>query len=554
MSGAFQNLDLLTVGIAVAGTIVLGFTVYITNTKSATNLTFFQFSLITALWGVLNYLSYQFSDASLVLWLVRGVLFFAVLQTFFLYRLFLVFPENEFKFSSIHKYVLIPLVAIAAIITISPFAFAGISGSVIAGQVPNVIPGPGIGVFAIIAIGLVFGTIYQLVRKLHAARGNLHTALLILLGGVALMFILIIFFNLVATTLFANPHFIPYGALFTFPFIAAASYAILRERLFNIKVIGTMALIFLLSVGSFAEIVFSDTLVLILFRSGIFLLVLVFGVSLIRGVLREVELREEIERLAENLEKTNEQLSEFMSLATHEIRNPATAIKGIAANALEGLMGEMVPSIRDAIQKMFVSANDIVNLGNQYLDKSKLELNQVVYAFEVLPLSTLVENLVYEFQPAAEQKDVTVAASIDKNMDSTVTADKGKIKEVVGNLIDNAIKYNVPKGSVTVSLLKGTDTVTIKIADTGGGIPAEVIPKLFKKFSRADAQKANLLGTGLGLYLAKIFIDAHHGRIWVESEGLGKGSTFFVELPIKQEQAPKAPASDTAATPIVQAA
>jgi len=97
-------------------------------------------------------------------------------------------------------------------------------------------------------------------------------------------------------------------------------------------------------------------------------------------------------------------------------------------------------------------------------------------------------------------------------------------------LIDNSIKYT-PQGEVKVSLEKGNGTVTVKIADTGVGIPADTIPQLFKKFSRADAQKVNLLGTGLGLYLAKIFIDAHKGRIWVESPGKDQGSTFFVELP-----------------------
>jgi len=238
----------------------------------------------------------------------------------------------------------------------------------------------------------------------------------------------------------------------------------------------------------------------------------------------------ELVRLKQALEASNEQLSEFMSLATHEIRNPATYIKGFAAGALEGDLGPLTPAMKDGMQKIYVRVNDIIHLGNQYLDKSKLELNQLKYEFADIDLGALVNTLVAEFQAHAEQKGITLQSAIDANEHYVAHADTGKIKEVIGNLIDNSIKYT-PQGEVKVSLEKGNGTVTVKIADTGVGIPADTIPQLFKKFSRADAQKVNLLGTGLGLYLAKIFIDAHKGRIWVESPGKDQGSTFFVELP-----------------------
>jgi signal transduction histidine kinase len=241
----------------------------------------------------------------------------------------------------------------------------------------------------------------------------------------------------------------------------------------------------------------------------------------------------ELARLKQALEVSNEQLSEFMSLATHEIRNPATFIKGFAAGALEGDLGELSPAIRDGMEKIYVRVQDIINLGNQYLDKSKLELNQLKYEFVETDLGQLVNTLVHEFQAHAAQQKITLTSTIDPNEKYVASIDSGKIKEVIGNLIDNSIKYT-PQGSVTVSLEKEAGVVRVKISDTGVGIPPETVPQLFKKFSRADAQKVNLLGTGLGLYLAKIFIDAHKGRIWVESEGKDKGSTFFVELPAAQ--------------------
>ena len=324
-----------------------------------------------------------------------------------------------------------------------------------------------------------------------------------------------------------------YGIMAMAVFMTFLGYVIVKYQEFRIKLIATQALVvaivILIATGfTFAQNTMSYVLV------GVTLaLAAITGYLLIGSVKKEIDQRERIEKLAKELEVSNEQLSEFMSLATHEIRNPATFIKGFTAGALEGDLGELTPAIKDGMQKIFVRVNDIIHLGNQYLDKSKLELNQLKYEFTTLDLGKLVEDLVRESQPTATQYGITATSAIDKSADYTVQADSGKIKEVIENLIDNAIKYT-PKGSVTASVLKGDNTVTVKIADTGNGIPAEVIPQLFKKFSRADAQKANLSGTGLGLYLAKIFIDAHHGRIWVESQGKDNGSTFYVELPVNQ--------------------
>ena len=314
-------------------------------------------------------------------------------------------------------------------------------------------------------------------------------------------------------------------ALFAMPiFILVLTIAITSYGTFRLGDAVAKALFYIFLVFSGAQFFFVTTTASVILTTVAFLMTLSFGVLLLQSY-------EKVDKLAKELKVANEQLSEFMSLATHEIRNPATFIKGFTAGALEGDLGELTPMVKDGMQKMFVRANDIIHLGNQYLNKSKIELNQLKYEFAPVELGKLVEDLVHEFEPAAVQQGITITSAIDKNQTYEVPADSGKIKEVIGNIIDNSIKYT-KQGSVTVSLAKNEKTVTIKIADTGVGIPAEIIPQLFKKFSRADAEKANILGTGLGLYLAKVFVEAHHGRVWVESEGKDKGSIFFVELPI----------------------
>jgi signal transduction histidine kinase len=366
----------------------------------------------------------------------------------------------------------------------------------------------------------------------------------VLAGTGVLIFLGFFFSATLLVSLFASSdassyvyNYLIYG-LFGMPvFLIYFGYLIVRYHAFRLKMFGAQALIVALIAVLASQFAFVITLTSRILVAVTVILTSIVGAQLIRSVKLEIEQRKEIEKLAQNLEAANGQLSEFMSLATHEIRNPATVIKGVSANALEGDLGVLLPIVKDAFQKIFIRANDVISLGNQYMDKSKLELHQLAYTFTPFDLGNLMKDIVSGFQPSAEQHNVTVVTDMPAGQDFTVEADQGKLKEVIGNLIDNSIKYNVPKGSVTVSILKVGETITVKIADTGAGIAANVIPKLFKKFSRADAEQANLLGTGLGLYLAKIFIDAHHGRIWVESEGKGRGSTFFVELPVKQAQA-----------------
>ncbi len=136
-----------------------------------------------------------------------------------------------------------------------------------------------------------------------------------------------------------------------------------------------------------------------------------------------------------------------MSLATHEIRNPATFIKGTASGLLDGDFGATLPTVRDAVQKMYVRAEDILALGTQYLNKSKLELNQLTYAFRSFDLAQVITDLIHEARPAAEQKGLSVRLGAEHVGSCPIVADQGKIKEVLGNLIDNAIKYT-PQGSV----------------------------------------------------------------------------------------------------------
>ena len=167
-----------------------------------------------------------------------------------------------------------------------------------------------------------------------------------------------------------------------------------------------------------------------------------------------------------------------------------------------------------------------------------MELGQITYDYSEFDFAELVEQTVKGFEPNIEQAKLTIKFNADRSLFYKINADQGKIKEVIGVLIDNAIKYT-PTGSISVLVSRKDDKMLVKVSDTGVGMNSATIADLFKKFSRAkDASKTNILGSGLGLFCpAKTFVEAHNGRVWAESEGKDKGSNFFVELPI--EQVPK---------------
>jgi signal transduction histidine kinase len=275
----------------------------------------------------------------------------------------------------------------------------------------------------------------------------------------------------------------------------------------------------------------------------------ILGLVLVRSVKKEVKSRERIEELADNLVKSNDKLeganiklkeldklkSEFLSLASHQIRNPLTAIKGYASLVLDGTYGEVSHPVREAVDRMYQSTQSLVTIVSDFLDISRIEQGTMKYDFTSFDIKKLAIEVVEEFRPNILHAGLSIS-SVAGPGDYFVNADQGKIKQVIGNLIDNAIKYT-PTGSIKVALSRyslsdGTSgRVRVTVSDTGVGLDKEVIPQLFAKFTRdKDAFRTNVTGTGLGLYLAKQMVQAHHGKIWAESDGKGKGSRFIIEL------------------------
>lgn len=225
-----------------------------------------------------------------------------------------------------------------------------------------------------------------------------------------------------------------------------------------------------------------------------------------------------------------------MSLATHQLRAPLTAMRGYYSMIQDGTFGKINnPEIEDVLDKISRSTTDLTMIVEDYLNISRIEQGRMQYNFTSLDIADVVKDVVKEVRPTVTHAKLDLKLLYDENQKYTVSVDRGKIKQVIFNIIDNSIKYT-PKGSISVSIEKTKNKkVRISIKDTGVGIKATVIPKLFQKFTRApDASDTNILGTGLGLYVADQILKAHNGRAWAESEGQGKGSQFYIELDLME--------------------
>ncbi len=321
-------------------------------------------------------------------------------------------------------------------------------------------------------------------------------------------------------------------------YVLTLGYAVLKYHLFSVKVIAAELFTYLLWILLLARTLLSQTWQEQVINGVLFVAALIFGALLIRSVIREVEQRERIEKLALDLEAANERLqeldqlkSEFVSLATHQIRGPLTAIMGYASMMLQGDFGPLSDNLRASIQTIFESSNSLTGIVQDFLDVSRIEQGRMKYEMTVFDLGRLARAVSEELLPNIEPKGLRVRLEIEDGL--MVYADAGKIRQVIENLIDNAVKYT-GQGTITITAAKKGEKALLSVRDTGVGIAQETLPHLFKKFSRAsDASKANLKGTGLGLYVAKQLIEAQGGKIWAESEGEGKGATFSVELPLK---------------------
>jgi signal transduction histidine kinase len=259
-------------------------------------------------------------------------------------------------------------------------------------------------------------------------------------------------------------------------------------------------------------------------------IVLVISIVLIIGLLfRHFRLVGYVKLLAKQRE-LNQTMSDFLSVATHEIKAPISIIKGYLSNVVDGDSGPIEPKIQEQIKVAIAQTERLNSLIQDLLNVSRIDQGRIQYNFTAVDTVKILNMIVENYRPIAEAKGIQLVYEPTEAM-ASVRADEGRVQEVFTNLIDNAIKYTA-KGSVTITqrLVKGT--VITNFRDTGFGISPTAKQRLFQRFYRVQtSQTESISGTGLGLWIIKQYVIAMNGTIDVETME-NVGSNFIVELQV----------------------
>jgi signal transduction histidine kinase len=358
-------------------------------------------------------------------------------------------------------------------------------------------------------------------------------------------------------------------------FVGFTAYAIIEYRWMNIKLIAFQLLSIFIIGASLSELFIADTAGQRTYRAIMFVVLTTLSVLMVKSVLNEVKRKEELEvankeiserkeqlqAMADSLATANDKLrkldqarADFINIASHQLKKVPTPIKGYLSLLLEGSYGQIPTEQREVLNKINSANERQINLVDDLLNVARMESGRIKLDFKKQCMEDICREVYETLLPSAKEKGLELSYKEPKEALPELALDKGKIFEGIFNFVDNAIKYTV-KGSVDLKIELSPEShykpqaeedqtkdslvgpvVRVTVSDTGMGISKENIPYLFAKFSRKDVARVNSEGTGLGLYVVKLVIEAHGGRTWAESYGEGRGSTFAIEIPTKQQE------------------
>jgi two-component system, OmpR family, phosphate regulon sensor histidine kinase PhoR len=241
------------------------------------------------------------------------------------------------------------------------------------------------------------------------------------------------------------------------------------------------------------------------------------------------EMAEKLQRDIDTLQKLERVRSEFLGNVSHELRTPIFAIQGFVETLLDGAVDD--PAVnREFLEKAYRQAERLNALLRDLIEISRIESGEMKMSFRYVAIGPFLRHIVDELQVETAKKPISLKLDPVGEQSVEVYADRDRLRQVMLNLVDNAIKYTDPGGSITVAYKAAGPVCEISVSDTGCGIAAEHIPRIFERFYRVDRDRSREVGgTGLGLAIVKHIVEAHGGMLRVESE-VGKGSTFVFSL------------------------
>lgn len=516
--------------------LLLGLFVLYKDHKKRVNKYLSLWCVVVFVWSFFYFLWQISTDSEDALMYTRLLMFGAIWVPVVFFKVAIIFLKIEKEKRFIY-YISAFFAAIYSLLLATPLMVARVEPSMGFLFWPK--PGPVFHIFLFMFIGLILYSVYLTWDEYKKEKSELRKSQIkLMLFGIVLS----IAGGSTNYFLWYDIPIKPYGNILVFSYVFLTAYAILKYHLLNIKIITAQLVSLIVLIVSLVQVVSSKTSLDFVVNGSIFIALAILIVILVHNMEKEYKRKEDLQLMAEKLAQANDQLrrldnakTEFISIASHQLRTPLTSIKGFISLIIEGSYGEINPVAKEALRKTYVSSERLIQLVEDLLNVSRIESGRMQFSFEESDINVILKDLYENFLLVSKEKGLQLELKLPKNGLPPIIMDDSKIREVISNLTDNALKYT-EKGGVSIEAVDtGKGTIRIVIADSGIGVPAEEIPRLFKKFSRGkDTSRLHAGGTGLGLYVGKNIIDAHHGKIWVESDGANKGSKFIIELPIEQ--------------------
>jgi signal transduction histidine kinase len=510
---------------AIIAALIIGFFVFANDSRALSSKLLLFITVTFSLW--------VFSD--LVLWatekLYLSMFFWSLLILFepmvyaaLVYFLYRFVNQKDVKFST-KLLLVLPIVPIIFLLptklTLLGFDLTNCDRAVVEGFISTYY------IYSVETLYILWILIFSVFKYVKSSK-EIRRQIMLITAGIILFLISFAFGNIIQS--FSESWVLGQLGLFGMPiFVAFLSYMIVRFRTFNIKLLGAQVLVFALGFLVLAILFIrriENVRIVVIFT---LLFVIALGYALIKSVKKEVKQKEELAKLNTDLQTLIQQRESLVHLITHKVKGSFTRTKYIFSEILQGSFGVVSPEMKKMAETGLESDDMGIRTVDLILNASNLQKGTVKYDMKPVDFKNLVLATIENRKDLAAGKGLRLKSEI-KDGAYLMNGDFFWLKEVVENLVDNSLKYT-QEGEILVGLERKDRKILFSVKDTGVGIDPEDRKNLFTEGGRGrDSVKMNVDSTGYGLYSVKLIVEAHKGKVWAESPGIGQGSIFSVEF------------------------
>jgi len=559
----------------IASLAVLEILIIVKNSEQK-NLLHFQLLIFCIIvWLSTNFLVGQFQDTATTLLILRATYASGLLVFVELLLFAFSYPAKILIKNDTPLYVIYLITAIMAYLALKNYL---ITDFYYRGETIIPVYSNNFWIYVVFAVVVITGVIYGFVSQYRNSDQLTREKIKFLTIGLSVSVIFITIGDLVIPLIMGSSSTVAYSPLGTIFFIYSAFYAISKYQLFDNTIVITEVWAFLLILISLIQLIIKFSII------NLFVLVsvLVAAWFLVKSVSSGQEKNKALNRANKQLSRDKRALvklddakTEFVSMASHELLTPISAIEGYLSMILdERVVKVKNKKVLEYLENIYGSAKRVALLVTDLLNVSRIEERRLKVTRSEFEVKNLVEGIAAELEIRASRNNIQFVEDFDGIQDVKTFCDQDNIAEILINIMTNAIKYNRPGGEVNINCsqwatekvqaafsemqgkikistrntlqkfvdgqsrkLLGDKQVVIEIKDDGIGLSEDDMEQLFQKFSRVGTwQRQNVQGTGLGLYISQALAGMNHGRIWAQSEGHGRGSSFYISLPSAEQR------------------